>query len=443
MDVANKFTRRIIPGTETLFNSEVFPWTGASIDLWFTKGRYYSSAGTIAVTDELSDTRASIAYADTSTGTLTQFATNTLRITDLGLYVEGTNTNLFLQSQTFQTTWATFNVTVTADTTSAPDGTSTADTITESNDGSPADHYIDQSVTTTNGAYILSVYAKTNGRDILVDMSDGSTGDAAFWVNLTTGVATQYTIGSGVGSWTNISCSVQALANNWYRIILKATSGAGTSILTRFWTFNGTTNSYTGNGTSGIIIWGAQLENTANSSASSYIPTTTTSAARAADNVLTTGLLSSVLAAKEATLVADVKWAFPPLASDWYAVVADPIDVQSWYISPRPNLVNQTEARFGGVSQVATLGNGATWTNGAKCGFAWHVDSPTTDGFVRVFGGGGTVLEQFAAPTQLGFSSVSIGYNADPNRYYFGWYRRMTVWNRLLPNESLQLLTVP
>ena len=54
-----------------------FPLSGASIDLWFASNLIYPSGG---FTDYLSCSRASIGYAKNADGTLTQFASNELRI---------------------------------------------------------------------------------------------------------------------------------------------------------------------------------------------------------------------------------------------------------------------------------------------------------------------------------------------------------------------------
>ena len=79
--------------------------TDASIDLDLSNARYYDSSDpTVAVTDFLSCSRASIGYAKNAEGTLTQFGNDTLRITDLGLLVEDARTNYVLYSQEFDNT---------------------------------------------------------------------------------------------------------------------------------------------------------------------------------------------------------------------------------------------------------------------------------------------------------------------------------------------------
>lgn len=446
MDALIKFTRRIVPVTATLFYSEIFPQSGSVVDLWFTAGRYYSSAGAIAVTDELSISRASIAYADTSSGTLTQFAADTLRITDLGLYVEGGRTNIvrysqdLTQSPTYWQAPANFTISIGA---TAPDGTATANQLIESSDAVPVEHRQDQNLSsvTTGVSYAFSIYAKTNGRNLFVALSDNETGQIDANIDLINGTISGQV--GGLGNWTNRSTSITAMANGWYRATISGTKGSvGTSgsIILRI-VDSSLNGQYVGNGSSGIYVWGVQVEQ--GGFASSYIPTTTTSAARAADNILATGALLSGLSSKEATVVADLKWAFPPISSNWYAIIADPGSVEQWLISPDINVNNTTNARIGSVGYSATLGNNATFSGGAKCGFAWHNGSSVYNTDIKVFGGGGTVTHQSVGPTQLGFATISFGYNGDIDRSYFGWYRRVTVWNSMLPDSSLQQITIP
>ena len=73
-----------------------FPLSGASIDLWFASNLIYPSG---VFTDYLSCSRASVGYAKNADGTLTQFASNELRIgVGTGLLVEDARKNLFCPS---------------------------------------------------------------------------------------------------------------------------------------------------------------------------------------------------------------------------------------------------------------------------------------------------------------------------------------------------------
>jgi hypothetical protein len=97
--------------------------------------------------------------------------------------------------------------------------------------------------------------------------------------NLSTLAITPSNFGSASGS----TGSIVAYPNGWYRCAItgRPSGGTGTGVnAANFIAVSGNAN-YTGDGTSGIFIWGAQLEVGAH--ASSYIPTTSNTVIRAPD----------------------------------------------------------------------------------------------------------------------------------------------------------------
>ena len=195
----------------------------------------------------------------------------------LGLLIEEGRTNLLTYSSDFSNAaWIKSNSTVTSAANVAPDGTQTAFNLIE--DALTNIHAINQnpSGTTAIGAYTLSVYAKYNGRQLrLVTSLNGGSSTPIF--NLQTGVVI-----SGTGTITSVG-------NGWYRCTSTATStgsSAGYAQYIQTAKSDGAFN-YTGDGYSGIYIWGAQLE--AGAFATSYIPTVATTVTRAADQASMTG----------------------------------------------------------------------------------------------------------------------------------------------------------
>jgi hypothetical protein len=74
--------------------------------------------------------------------------------------------NIFQQSQTFDNAyWLKFQGTITANTTTAPDGTSTADTFAEGSGGVTPSLYVNAGAKQENETFTLSIYAKANGRN--------------------------------------------------------------------------------------------------------------------------------------------------------------------------------------------------------------------------------------------------------------------------------------
>ena len=102
-----------------------------------------------------------------------------------GWLFEAAGTNICLQSQTFSTTWAQSNLTVSDDADTAPDTTVTADKLVESAGASLKD--ISQTITVSNATeYTLSILAKPDSRDYIYLQDIANSGNGAYF-NLTTG----------------------------------------------------------------------------------------------------------------------------------------------------------------------------------------------------------------------------------------------------------------
>jgi hypothetical protein len=226
-------------------------------------------------------TRASIAtYTDnfgvlkTATANSPRFDHNPVTGESLGLLVEEQRTNLVLRSEQFDDSyWTKLNATVTPNTIIAPDGTLSADKLVETTSSSGR-FLVSGNLTTIAGTPITTtVYAKAGERDWLILYEVASASGRFF--NLSTGAK-----GSALGS-APTSDSIVAVGDGWYRVSITFTS-VGTSALIRIYVSNANgVTSYTGDGTSGIYIYGAQFE--AGALATSYIPTEATAVTRNAD----------------------------------------------------------------------------------------------------------------------------------------------------------------
>lgn len=217
-----------------------------------------------------------------------------------GWLVEGGTINLLLQSQTIGTTWANNGSTDSSDADTAPDGTTTADRVIENSDAAAA-HTVYQEVTKAASAlpYVYSHYLKDGGRGwACIQLTDGGPNGARLWINLTTGaLGTSTAIGTG---WTVDDVGVEYVDGAWWRPWIRVTSDTATTIRAtlRLATQDAET-AYNGDGSSFIRVWGAQLEQKSGGP-SSYVPTTTGAASRAAE-------------------VANVPWPYKPRAMSFYA----------------------------------------------------------------------------------------------------------------------------
>jgi hypothetical protein len=185
-------------------------------------------------------------------------ASSATRVNEQGL-IEGVRTNLLTYSEQFDNAaWSKINVTATANSTISPTGTLTADKLVENTENNQ--HRIDQTTTSAIGTNSFSVYGKKDARDSL-QLRVGTSG--AFF-DLTNGTI------SGI---SGVTATIESLPNGWYRCSIIRTSVVANEVV-RLNLAIGINSTYLGDGTSGIYIWGAQLE--ASVQATEYIPTTTT-----------------------------------------------------------------------------------------------------------------------------------------------------------------------
>jgi hypothetical protein len=203
-------------------------------------------------------------------------------IVAFGTITEPARTNLLLQSQDFASaSWTKTNTTVVSNTINAPDGTLTADKMvsTVATIGMNFNNAV--TITPTAVAHAFSVYAKKGEARYLQLLESGSSNGFANF-DLELGV---------VGTTSLWTSSIEKLLDGWYRCIVYTDVLTLTASSFRYALVpaaNSARNaSFIGNGVDGLYLWGAQLEAISTSVptpfATSYVPTTASSATRAAD----------------------------------------------------------------------------------------------------------------------------------------------------------------
>jgi hypothetical protein len=211
-------------------------------------------------------TRVGAATALTAAGVIETFAADAPQRTDRGLALEPAATNLLLYSQDFSNvSWSNTNATVSANATTAPDGTTTADKLVA--DLVSGQHRTNQTPTSSAGTQTLSVFAKPSGYDFVTLRLNAVGGAAGF--NAGTGEI--------VGGGTGITPSILAAANAFYRCVL-AITGVAANGIARINTSPTSNFDFAGDGVSGAFLWQAQLE--LGSVATSPIVTTAAQASR-------------------------------------------------------------------------------------------------------------------------------------------------------------------
>jgi hypothetical protein len=237
--------------------------------------------------------RGSVAYQETEAGVLQQVANHVLRDSHYetdpiggGLIrtalLEGQRVNLLTYSEQFDNAaWSKSNAVVSANAIAGPDNASTADLFRE--DTATGGHTIQQSYTKAASAldFVASVFFKkaTGSRNLWLNLTSGSNG-VTLGVDPSTGNIVSAATAYGTG-WTVKGSRVVSLGDGWFRAWVAGTSDTATIVSFQPQLRSGSTFSYAGDDSSGVYLWGAQLEQAP--FASSYVKTEGTTATRAAE----------------------------------------------------------------------------------------------------------------------------------------------------------------
>lgn len=411
-----------------LFGRPGWVFAGAGVDNYFSQGLNFGGG----VSSNYSVTRAQTvnSFASTADGLLVPFAANTPRITNLGWLVEPSRTNSIVQSQALDNaSWSKNNTTVTADTTVAPDGTTTADTIKEGAVTGP--HGVFQQLTAGAGVNITySAYVSPSTRTAAyINVQDTSitiwaTAVFDLTASAATGVASQTATGGGGG--TIVSTSYTKVANGFYRLSMTCSVthtnpfiqfAIATQPTANSFVANTGEISYAGNITDNIIQWGAQAE-ISQTSASSYIPTTTVAVARNADNISLTGLAATLLASVQGSLII---WSTQGLAANAGTL----LDSNGTVMLGETAGNNLTTAITAGLTTVNT----GTWTGIVGSGLAWNASGRT------LILNNGTAATDAQATTPA--TTFHLGSTSGSSAFFSGYIRRVAIFNNALSASNL------
>ena len=202
-----------------------------------------------------------------------------------GLLIEESRTNLLTYSEDFtNANWSKSQSSIITTSIVAPNG-STAYKLVE-NTVSGVGHFITQGSITklSNAVLTLTIFAKAAERQYLgLAINSFSTGfGSRYGAEFNLGNGTARNNDPAQGTYTSGSYSITPYPNGWYRCRITCTTSTDAQTQVRIFTFRDTNQwtsagSYAGDGTSGLYIWGAQLEQgtsaTLASFPTSYIPT--------------------------------------------------------------------------------------------------------------------------------------------------------------------------
>ena len=314
----------------------------------------------------------------------------------LGLLIEEQRTNLALRSEEFDL-WSSnpepnfSSVLVNQQT--APDGTITADLIIPSTQTGSKFRFrtFAGALSTT---YCASVYVKAAGYNFaFIQLSNTAFGANAkiVIVDLINGVITSQT--------ANASGTIQSVGNGWYRISVVATSLAttGSYVVSVGVSPDGITQIMSGDGYSGILVWGAQVE--AGAFPTSYIKTEASQVTRLPDTARMTG-----------------------------------VNFSSWFEQDEGSLYVEVTPRHTGLQYVAIIGNNVSLT----LGIGYFTQSNTLFARVRGPGGSSSIGSGVAIVANTPFSAM-LSYAALNHAWAYNGVIRATGNTNIKPEDSVDL----
>ena len=335
------------------------------------------------------------------------------------LLLEPQSTNLITYSEAFDNAyWIKTRSSITSNSVTAPNGTLTADKLVD-NTVDDAHRFIGTGFSTTSVNYTASIFVKKDEIKyayLRVNDSGGTYISGTF--DLQDGIVTQE---------ENGDLSIENFGNGWYRIIGTAISNAnGLSYLELRTSKTPIYSNYIGNGSDGLYIWGAQLEQ--GSYATSYIPTSGANATRNAETASKSGL-SSYINSSEGVLY--FEGSFLSNSDTSLIELNDNSSNNRVSIYTESGLLNAN--CFNGVSNTISFAGNPTENN--KLAIKYSIND----------------LRFFINGTLVGTDNTFSGFTSDLSAIYFslssglipfrGKIKDLRVYNEALTDAELQTLT--
>ena len=227
------------------------------------------------------------------------------------LLLEPSRTNLVQSEYLDGIAWSgKIGVSFDTNTTTSPEGLENSALLKE--DSSNGSHFAYKDFSLTSGStYTISIFAKSNGTNRNLRFGDGGLG----WSSGFNGVF-DLTAGTATGG------TIEPMGSGWYRCSVTGTTNATSSRLIVYSTL-GVATSYQGDGSSGVYLYGFQLEQ--GSYPTSYIPNHSGgSVTRGADECSVTGA-SSLIGQTEGTFYVDFEYLDGQYGANenWFALESD------------------------------------------------------------------------------------------------------------------------
>jgi len=401
----------------------------------------YSKASLILTSNAFSSSKAYAVKPTTGTGDFT-FSRNTAsgsRIKSDGTIefvrtdvprlnypiLQQSTTNFLSYSNDFSNAvWTKGNSNVTSSAIISPDGTLNGWKLNEST-GSNTEHYCYQETPANPNLYTISVFAKAAERSGIRIASYGTFPANDFINPYPTAYFSISASGGSVISSTNCSASIQSYGNGWYRCIIQSTlilpqTLATSKLRASFSPAIGASDVYVGSIGSGIYVYGAQVELTTTSSATTYIPTTTA----AGSSTATAGAPSFLLEPQRTNLLVQsngfgTTWGINAVTVTSSQAISPDGTNNAWKL-------NETVGGTSGTTHDIRQNSAATVTAGARYIVSAYV-KPVERNQVAIQSniGGNYDFTRFnlTGTGSVYASSVQPGHTASISQVGNGWFR--------------------
>jgi len=338
------------------------------------------------------------------------------------LLVEPQRTNLLTYSEDFSNaSWTKVGSSVTPNATTSPDGTINADKLVE--DTSTGGHQI-QSITSASNStiYTTSVFVKYAGRE-WIRFTDAQSSNRIHF-NTLTGVF-------GTISGTVIDYNKTALENGWYKLSFTTTSVASAYTPRIALAEADNDVSYTGDGVSGVYIYGCSLEE--GSYATSYIPTSGSTVTRNQETYTKTGI-SDKINSEEGVLFLEASALSNDGTSRCISIFQNGSNFIKFLYSASSNRVDFVAFSGGNVSCNITKVITNT-TENTKFALKWKVND------FALWIDGTEVGTDLSGDAPLGMDKMYFTDEGGSGSKFFGKVKQLQVFKTALSDSELATLT--
>jgi len=400
--------------------------------LKFGNGTWATKKGsTLAYNDEnnnykplpFTTTRGSIATRVNKEGLIEVVGNDIPRIdytdsADGALLLEPSRSNLITYSEDFSN--GVWNIggatTIILDNLLSPDGEQSSYKQVENNTINSFSTRYSTSISYTSGLkYTTSIFAKSDNRNLMIRSYNGSS-DIDTIFDLSNGTILSGSTGE-----------IKDYGNGWYRCshTITAQSTINTAYSASFVLANGSSYSYQGDGTSGIYIWGAQVEQ--GSYPTSYIPTSGSSVTRQADTASGAGN-SEVFNDSQGVLFANIA----ALSDDSTNRV---ITLSDGTTSNRVQVYfNSSNGITGGVANQASISYSTNIKLNSKVAFKYKTND------FALWVSGFKVGTDVIGSSPNGLKEIDFDNGASSSNYY-GKTKELGYYDTALTDEELEYIT--